>query len=725
MNSARGVGGKLIRAAGLGAVLGCGGAALAGGTPENVLIIADPTTDEGLHVANYYRAAREVPGENVLYIQPQASDYLEFAATKIPGFVGTLANRRLADHIDYVLVMPGAVFFVNDAGLLSGQCFDPKRFSIGAAFGTAPQVEEIVDGLPVNTLNGYLGFDDEAIFFDSNTTYFQGVPDDGENATRQYIGGMLGWTGSEEGNTIEEILDLIDRSVAVDGTFPTGTFYFMDNVADPARNVRAPQYPDVTASLTGLGAANKTIVGALPNGEPEPVMGLVSGFASNSVVNGDFTVQAGAFCDHLTSFAGKFDTGAQTKMSEWITKGASGSSGTVEEPCNFVLKFPHSRMHVYYFQGLSMGEAWLRSMGWPWQQLFYGDPMTRAFTHIPQVDVPDAPTAPVSGTVVLTPEATTSHPTGQIEGFELLVDGVSVATAEAGEGFSLDTTTLSEGVHDVRVLAFDDTKVRATGRWVGSIDVDNAGGMTPALEVAPASGDLSTLFTFSVSGAGAGAESVRLVHNGRVVASSAVEAGASMEVFGRNLGAGPVRARAEVVDGAGGVVRTGAVDIDVMPDSSGPVGAVPVAFEYDKGLVLDKTAFVVELPASFEDELSDPTWEVLEEPEFATIVSTKKKIPYRVLQVDDDATPGTTDGMTWRVFMPSGVSNEATVTWTYEVNGCTADVTQDDELNILDFVTFQAFFQAGDPIADFNEDGMLNVLDFVAFQTAFSAGCFE
>jgi uncharacterized protein (TIGR03790 family) len=68
-------------------------------------------------------------------------------------------------------------------------------------------------------------------------------------------------------------------------------------------------------------------------------------------------VLPGAFCDHLTSYAATFDSSAQTKMSRWISKGASGTSGAVEEPCNYAGKFPHARLHVFYRQGLSLGEA--------------------------------------------------------------------------------------------------------------------------------------------------------------------------------------------------------------------------------------------------------------------------------------------------------------------------------------------------------------------------------
>ena len=54
---------------------------------------------------------------------------------------------------------------------------------------------------------------------------------------------------------------------------------------------------------------------------------------------------------------------------------------------------------------------------------------------------------------------------------------------------------------------------------------------------------------------------------------------------------------------------------------------------------------------------------------------------------------------------------------------CFADINGDGELNILDFVAFQALFVSGDPVADCNGDGELNVLDFVCYQGIFQDGC--
>ena len=156
---------------------------------------------------------------------------------------------------------------------------------------------------------------------------------------------------------------MIDRSVTVDGTFPAGTFYFMQTTDEVRSGVRDGSFPAMVQALTGLGFAAEIVEADLPVGRHDCV-GIMTGRASLPLDSVDLTILPGAFCDHLTSYAGHFDTGSQTKMSRWIVKGASGTFGTVQEPCAYWGKFPHARMHWHYASGLSLGEAVFRSLGY-------------------------------------------------------------------------------------------------------------------------------------------------------------------------------------------------------------------------------------------------------------------------------------------------------------------------------------------------------------------------
>ncbi|MFI4915980.1 MAG: GC-type dockerin domain-anchored protein [Phycisphaerales bacterium JB060] len=59
----------------------------------------------------------------------------------------------------------------------------------------------------------------------------------------------------------------------------------------------------------------------------------------------------------------------------------------------------------------------------------------------------------------------------------------------------------------------------------------------------------------------------------------------------------------------------------------------------------------------------------------------------------------------------------------FTVVPCAADLDDDGQLTIFDFLAFQNLFDMGDPVADFDGDGELTIFDFLAFQNAFDAGC--
>lgn len=93
----------------------------------------------------------------------------------------------------------------------------------------------------------------------------------------------------------------------------------------------------------------------------------------------------GALADHLTSFGGSLDypNGQMTVLS-WIEAGATASYGTVSEPCAHWQKFSHPQILLgSYVQGSTAIEAYWRSVAWPQQGLFVGEPLAAPFSHMP------------------------------------------------------------------------------------------------------------------------------------------------------------------------------------------------------------------------------------------------------------------------------------------------------------------------------------------------------
>ena len=90
------------------------------------------------------------------------------------------------------------------------------------------------------------------------------------------------------------------------------------------------------------------------------------------------TYLPGAIAEHLTSFGGRVPTSSQMSILEWIEAGATASYGTVVEPCNFPQKFPDPEVMLdVYFRGGTVLEALAKSVRWPGEGLFVGEPLAR------------------------------------------------------------------------------------------------------------------------------------------------------------------------------------------------------------------------------------------------------------------------------------------------------------------------------------------------------------
>src|SRR5690606_26867263 len=230
----------------------------------SAVLVVDPANAESLYVANVYLARRDVPRGNAIYQRPGAADWSAFAAERIPGFLGALAHQGLSDRADVVIVPPGGPFFVPAAGLVSDACFPVGRFSIGSAYGLAELAGELAGGLPSSSANHCAKDSYDARFFDAEYPWFLGEPSAG--GERYRVGAMLGYTG-ENGNTLAEVLDLIERSAAADATHPAGTVYYVETT-DAARSApRDPFFDDAVLAMAAAGGTAVHLHAVLPVGE--------------------------------------------------------------------------------------------------------------------------------------------------------------------------------------------------------------------------------------------------------------------------------------------------------------------------------------------------------------------------------------------------------------------------------------------------------------------------
>ena len=56
---------------------------------------------------------------------------------------------------------------------------------------------------------------------------------------------------------------------------------------------------------------------------------------------------------------------------------------------------------------------------------------------------------------------------------ELFIDGLRYSTVKPGEPLTLDTTTLSNGLHELRVVALEASRIQSQGRQIVTLEVEN------------------------------------------------------------------------------------------------------------------------------------------------------------------------------------------------------------------------------------------------------------
>jgi uncharacterized protein (TIGR03790 family) len=185
---------------------------------------------------------------------------------------------------------------------------------------------------------------------------------------------------------VQSAMALIDRGVASDGSLglrgglPAHAHFVI--TSDSVRSIRQVLFPPPTR-FRDIGVdVHIDQTDALQN-EQRVLLYMTGAVRVPKIETVRFL--PGALADHLTSFGGNLDnSGGQMTVLSWIDVGATASYGTVSEPCAHWQKFPHPQLLlVNYLQGSTALEAYWRSVAWPQQGLFVGEPLAAPFSHLP------------------------------------------------------------------------------------------------------------------------------------------------------------------------------------------------------------------------------------------------------------------------------------------------------------------------------------------------------
>ena len=718
----------ILRTNRIGVFAACAGLAISGGAAgqaHEAVVISDPTSPTALRVANHYAEARGLPASSFAWFHPAEASIQSTVAIKHAALFGHLANKRIERSIDYIVLGPLASYRMTAGGLVTDACSPVIRFSIPGSYTLAPFADDVLaGGYPSIQRQGFFSALDDPIAFDANETYALGSPGGSAPEGNLFIGASLGYTGNR-GVSEQTIIDMIDRSVAADGQQPGifPSFLFIET-NDPARSgPRDPRFGEAISRILNAGLpASELSPGPLPPSGLQ-TLGVMTGAANLDFGSTNFTLENGAFADHLTSWAADFGQAQQTKCSAWIERGAVGTFGTVEEPCAYAQKFPSPYLHSNYAQGLTLGESVLRSLAAvPFQGYFMGDPLCRPYATGPDVSVTGVPTGPWAGTFSVVVDAMPTRAGTGLGQAQVLVDGVVVAQGDPGTPMLIPTAHLADGWHELRAVVVDDSPQAVIGEWVGSFTLRNSG-KTLTMTPTQLSGDRDTEFGFPANWTGDFIDEIRIVHLGRVVAAG--DGSTLLRVQGELLGAGPARVWAEVDFQDGTSATSEPVTLDIGTAFTGSASAPPLAFSYTKR-VAPGEVYVVQTPANRSTALGDATFSASSGPAQATFLDAEG--PARFYRADAGATGS--DTLNFTVTDANG-SSSGTVTIEYRPVPvpCAADINGDGAATPADFNAWVAAYNSGDPASDQNGDGVFgvgtpgSVSDFNAWVINYNQGC--
>src|SRR5207245_3145304 len=111
-------------------------------------------------------------------------------------------------------------------------------------------------------------------------------------------------------------------------------------------------------------------------------------------------------------------------MLVFLNAGASGTFGTVTEPCAYLEKFPSSQNYFYQARGFSLAECYYQSVTNPYQGLLIGEPLAAPFAQAASGSWSNLPPySLLSGTTNLTVGFAASDSSHHVQIINLFLDG--------------------------------------------------------------------------------------------------------------------------------------------------------------------------------------------------------------------------------------------------------------------------------------------------------------
>ncbi len=389
----------------------------AGGSGLNVVVVVNQNSTNSIQLGNYYCERRCVPPQNFLRITNSnwtGSNVWwtrsEFETCLLNPLVSTLASRGLTNQVDYVLLSMDFPCQVTDTNGLNS-----TTAALFYGFKTDDCTTNCPEGIPGCNLPAA----------SSNAYAFS------EGSFRQtppIVPGSNAWLVTMlTSSNLAEAEAIIDRSVASDGTFPT-QMVWLAKTTDYFRNVRYVEFDNTIFDARVAGGLSILRTNFDSPYSLTNLAGYLTGLYQFNILSN--LLVPGALADSLTSYAGLLYTlNDQTTLLVFMNSGASGSYGTVTEPCNWPQKFPSPQDYFYQARGFSLAESYYQSLANPYQGLMVGEPLAAPFARPPTGTWTNLPANSVlSGITNLTFQCAAGAPNCTVQQVDLFLDGTWLET---------------------------------------------------------------------------------------------------------------------------------------------------------------------------------------------------------------------------------------------------------------------------------------------------------
>ncbi len=394
------------------------GVVMAGGGPQNVLVVVNDNSLISLEIGKYYQEKRGIPEQNIFHVSTTTNysmSTVDFTNQVRGPILNYITNSTLNQQIDYVVFTPGMPYRV-----YYGAYSDYRHSSISASmfydFKSSP--DAYVSGC--NVASG-----SQSDYYESEHGFSRAAA---PSSNRYFLSTVL------PARDRDQCKRLIDRSVSADGTFPTGTVYFLHTF--DARNVQWPQFEneDFLARFLTISQSRSILH---TNTVVTPVNGIGYMVGKAFVSPGLNTFQPGGIGDHLTSYGGVLyseiefqqPNREQDRILKWIDAGCAASYGTVVEPCAETNKFAQARLHYWYARGFNMAESYSMAVRNPYQGVVIGDPLCAPYSIMPSVSISGITNGQIlSGINGLTVAGMAASSVRPVDQLSLYLDGAFLAT---------------------------------------------------------------------------------------------------------------------------------------------------------------------------------------------------------------------------------------------------------------------------------------------------------